>query len=224
MMKNIRLMMLMALLTIVGNASADELVISDLNIKAGETKTISIELNNPDNDYIAFEFSMRLPDGISIVTDENDLFVATINNKRSNDHVLDVSEPNNDGVYHFLCYSNGNKTIKEKSGEIISLTVQCADDAEAGNYTGEAYELIFSDPNFVEVDLADSSFGIKIIVPGDANGDGSVTIADAVAVVNYLLNDGSTDSNFVFEAADIDGSKTITAADALGIVNIIIGN
>jgi len=45
-----------------------------------------------------------------------------------------------------------------------------------------------------------------------------------VAVVNYLLNDGSTDSNFVFEAADIDGSETITAADALGIVNIIIGN
>ena len=223
-MKNIRLMMLMALLTIVGNASADELVISDLNIKAGETKTISIELNNPDNDYIAFEFSLKLPDGISIVTDEHDLFVATINNKRSNDHVLDVSEPNNDGVYHFLCYSNGNKTIKEKSGEIISLTVQCADDAEAGNYTGEAYELIFSDPNFVEVDLADSSFGINIIVPGDANGDGSVTIADAVAVVNYLLNDGSTDSNFVFEAADIDGSETITAADALGIVNIIIGN
>ena len=223
-MKNIRLMMLMALLTIVGNASADELVISDLNIKAGETKTISIELNNPDNDYIAFEFSLKLPDGISIVTDEYDLFVATINNKRSNDHVLDVSEPNNDGVYHFLCYSNGNKTIKEKSGEIISLTVQCADDAEAGNYTGEAYELIFSDPNFVEVDLADSSFGINIIAPGDANGDGSVTIADAVAVVNYLLNDGSTDSNFVFEAADIDGSETITAADVLTIVNIIIGN
>ena len=217
-------MMLMALLTIVGNASADELVISDLNIKAGETKTISIELNNPDNDYIAFEFSLKLPDGISIVTDEYDLFVATINNKRSNDHVLDVSEANNDGVYHFLCYSNGNKTIKEKSGEIISLTVQCADDAEAGNYTGETYELIFSDPNFVEVDLADSSFGIKIIVPGDANGDGSVTIADAVAVVNYLLNNGSTGSNFVFEAADIDGSETITAADALGIVNIIIGN
>ena len=76
----------------------------------------------------------------------------------------------------------------------------------------------------MEVDLADSSFGIKIIVPGDANGDGSVTIADAVAVVNYLLKDGSTGSNFVFEAADIDGSETITAADALGIVNIIIGN
>ena len=215
-------MMLMALLTIVGNASADELVISDLNIKAGETKTISIELNNPDNDYIAFEFSLKLPDGISIVTDEYDLFVATINNKRSNDHVLDVSEPNNDGVYHFLCYSNGNKTIKEKSGEIISLTVQCADDAEAGNYTGEAYELIFSNSNFVEVDLTDSSFGINVIAPGDANGDGSVSVADAVAVVNYLLNNGSTDNNFVFEAADIDGSGTITAADAHGIVSIIL--
>lgn len=221
-MKNIRLMMLMALLTIVGNASADELVISDLNIKAGETKTISIELNNPDNDYIAFEFSLKLPDGISIVTDEYDLFVATINNKRSSDHTLDVSKENTDGCYHFLGYSLSNKSIKGKSGEIISLTVKCADDAEAGNYTGKACELIFSNSNFVEVDLTDSSFGINVIAPGDTNGDGSVSVADAVAVVNYLLNNGSTNNNFVFEAADIDGSGTITAADAHGIVSIIL--
>ena len=55
---------------------------------------------------------------------------------------------------------------------------------------------------------------------GDANGDGKVTITDAVAVVNYIL--GNASSNFVFEAADVNGDSKITITDAVGIVNIIL--
>lgn len=215
----------MALLTMVGNASADELIISDFSITTGETKTISIELNNPTNDYIAFEFDMRLPDGVRILYDEDDYLMAELNSARSNRHELEVSEPNNDGVYHFLCYSNRNKTFKEKSGEIINLTLQCADDAVAGSYTGSIYDIILSDPNKVEVDFDDFTFNVTITsnaLPGDANGDGFVTIADAVAVVNYILTNGQSTGNFVLEAADVDGIKGITIADAIDIVNIIL--
>ena len=224
-MKKIMMSLLTALLTMVGNASADELIISDFSITAGETKTISIELNNPTNDYIAFEFSMRLPDGVRILYDEDDYLMAELNSSRSNRHELEVSEPNKDGVYHFLCYSNSNKTFKEKSGEIISVTVQCADDAVVGSYIGSVYDIILSDPNKVEVDFDDFTFNVTITsnaLAGDANGDGFVTIVDAVAVVNYILTNGNPTGVFDFGAADVDGVDGITIADAIAIVNIIL--
>ena len=222
MMNNVRIFLLMALLAMAGNASADELVISDFSISPGETKTISIALDNPTNDYIAFEFWMRLPDGVRIVYDDDDFLMATLNSSRADRHELEVKEPDNDGVYHFLCYSNRNNTFREKSGEIISLTVKCAEDAVDGSYEASLYNLIFSDPNKVQVDLPDVSFDITIVgvSPGDANGDGNVTIADAVAVVNYIL--GNHSDIFVFDAANVDGDSGITISDAFAIVNIIL--
>ena len=222
MMNNVRIFLLMALLAMAGNALADELVISDFSISPGETKTISIALDNPTNDYIAFEFWMRLPDGVRIVYDDDDFLMATLNSSRADRHELEVKEPDNDGVYHFLCYSNRNNTFREKSGEIISLTVKCAEDAVDGSYEASLYNLIFSDPNKVQVDLPDVSFDITIVgvSPGDANGDGNVTIADAVAVVNYIL--GNHSDFFVFNAANVDGDSEITISDAFAIVNIIL--
>ena len=222
MMNNVRIFSLMALLAMAGNASADELVISDFSISPGETKTISIALDNPTNDYIAFEFWMRLPDGVRIVYDDDDFLMATLNSSRADRHELEVKEPDNDGVYHFLCYSNRNNTFREKSGEIISLTVKCAEDAVDGSYEASLYNLILSDPNKVQVDLPDVSFDITIVgvSPGDANGDGEVSIADAVAVVNYIL--GNHSDIFVFDAANVDGDSEITISDAFAIVNIIL--
>ena len=223
MMKTIRLSLLTALLTVVGNATADELIVSDFSITAGETKSISIELSNPTKDYIAFEFSMRLPDGVRIAYDEDDYLMAQLNSERANRHELEVSEPNHDGVYRFLCYSNKNNTFKGKSGEIINLTVHCADDAAAGSYTGSVNDMIFSDANKVEVDFDDFTFNVTIaraVKSGDANGDGEVSIADAVAVVNYIL--GNHSDIFVFDAANVDGDSEITISDAFAIVNIIL--
>lgn len=55
---------------------------------------------------------------------------------------------------------------------------------------------------------------------GDANGDGKVDAADAVEIVNYILNNPSTAFNIA--AADVDGDSVITIADAVAVVNIIL--
>ena len=62
----------------------------------------------------------------------------------------------------------------------------------------------------------------KKYLKGDANGDGKVTITDAVAVVNYILN--TTQAKFIKSAADIDSNGEITITDAVGIVNIILNS
>ncbi len=63
---------------------------------------------------------------------------------------------------------------------------------------------------------------------GDANGDDSVSITDAVAVVNYILGTPSADFNRmnanVNGDADTSGNPNITITDAVGIVNIILNS
>ena len=75
-----------------------------------------------------------------------------------------------------------------------------------------AWEEVFPDANvtFVKFKL------------GDANGDGVVTITDAVAVVDYILDNPSAD--FFKPAADVSGDGDITITDAVGIVDIILKN
>ena len=57
-------------------------------------------------------------------------------------------------------------------------------------------------------------------IKGDANGDGVVNIADAIAVVNYILNDGTVTGNFYFNAADTNNDYLITIADVVAIVEM----
>ena len=59
-------------------------------------------------------------------------------------------------------------------------------------------------------------------IKGDANGDGVVNIADAIAVVNYILNDGTVTGNFYFNAADMNNDYLITIADVVAIVGMCI--
>ena len=63
-----------------------------------------------------------------------------------------------------------------------------------------------------------------VLIKGDVNGDGSITMADANAVVNYFLStDPSSITNFNVAAADVNGDKSITMADANAIVNMFLG-
>ena len=57
-------------------------------------------------------------------------------------------------------------------------------------------------------------------LPGDANGDGYVTIADVMAVVNYIL--GNTPKDFDFDAANVNNDEVITIADAVSLVKMIL--
>jgi hypothetical protein len=58
---------------------------------------------------------------------------------------------------------------------------------------------------------------------GDVNNDGSVTMADANAVVNYFLaEDKNSIEGFNIKAADVNGDNDITMADANAIVNMFL--
>ena len=62
-----------------------------------------------------------------------------------------------------------------------------------------------------------------LALPGDVNGDGKVTMADANMTVNATLKGAANISGFSIVHADVDGDGVITMQDAYEIVNIILG-
>ena len=56
------------------------------------------------------------------------------------------------------------------------------------------------------------------VKPGDVNNDGTVSVADAVAIISYVL--GENPSNFNAAAADVNGDDKVTIADAVEVIKI----
>ena len=209
-------------LVLTGSICADELYVADFTIQPGETKAVSVNLINPTHSYNALQFELTLPSGLSIAkTSENKLAVVPDNDRLSG-FDIEVSEVG-EGVYQFLIFIvNQDTYIAGTSGEIFTMTLTASADAETGSKQG-----IFSEQLFVideeGYEPADKTFNIRIGgVLGDVNNDGEVTIADVVAVVNYITTNGNPAGQFIESAADVDGVEGITIDDAIAIVNMIL--
>lgn len=190
-MKTLRYLFITILLAIAGKGfSADGLHVADIKIAPGETKTISVELNNPDDTYIMLDFWMQLPEGISVAKDEEGELLVVQNDERfTKTHILEVAEQGNN-CYKVLIYSSRNAAIKGNSGELFSMTITASSNSANGNYQGRIYSQVFSNESRQEYNPADQTFNIAIDKPelkGDINEDGKVDIADVTALVDIVL-------------------------------------
>lgn len=197
------------------DAVTDELTVADFSIAAGETKEVSMVLDNPVNDFIAFEFWMSLPDGVRIAYDGGGELMATLNAERADGHDFLVEEPNGDGIYHFLCYSGRNKTFKGNSGELVNLTITCADDATTGDATGTIYDIIFSDPDKNEVDLANLTFNISVT---DAGTGGYVLDESSSKAIK-----AGTYGRVILKRSFAEGWNTVCLPFAIGDIEEVFG-
>ena len=151
----------MALLTIVGNAYGDELIVADFAINPGETIDVSVELDNPNLQYIMTEFWMSLPEGLTIAKDEDDEFLYEEGDRFDKTHSLTISDDGGN-VYHFLIYSSKNKALKGTSGALFTMTLEADKNAKIGKYQGRIFSQIFSDADKVEHNPDDVVFNITI--------------------------------------------------------------
>lgn len=134
------------------------------------------------------------------------------------------------GVSEIMSVENEGKTFQyaylrirsnSSEGENIKFKVFMAS-------IGEEYEiqdaaLTFTSQQVVGMPSSPLVLGLKIdYIKGDANGDRRISIADAVAIVDYILSDGKTP--LVVPAADMDGNGRVSIADAVAIVDYILSH
>ena len=60
------------------------------------------------------------------------------------------------------------------------------------------------------------------VVPGDADGDGKVSVTDVTAIIDYVLSNDASGINL--DAADFNNDGKITIADVADMIDYIISN
>ena len=215
------------------DALDNAIYIESVVVSPGTQQVLSVRMKNADP-VAGFEFSVLLPEGVTVATDEDDLPLAELSTERTTTKRTSYfdSSLQADGTLKVLCGTSKKDpdtglpyAFNGNDGEVARITVNIAPNMAGGDYAVVVKNAILAAPDAVKTTIGldiESLLKVEGSLLGDANGDGFVTIADAVAVVNYILTNGNPTGDFVIEAADVDGVEGITIADAIAIVNIIL--
>lgn len=202
------------LVTVLGNVMFCE----DFGAVPGAVITLPIQLSN--NDAIqGFEFKLVLPEGVSVQTDGNGKLMATLTERASTQGLEGANQGN--GVYQFV-YTSAARLLGI-SGAVVNVPLVVSNNMEVGQYN-----VIVKDVELVKYGTSSqihhgdrtATLTVKEMTLGDVNGDGRVSVADAISIINYVL--GRTPISFITVAADVNDDNDISLADAVAVVDIIL--
>ena len=229
-----RLMMIAAFVLAIGHIvrAEDNLTVSDFSISAGETREVSILLTN-DVAYVAFQFDLYLPEGITVTGYNADP------TRVPKGTTLDMVQQSN-GSYRFISAAMSRLPLTGKSGCIVSLTVKASQDLEDGTLTGYFTNVKLSKSDATGPTHAEMPFTITVTVSGpsivtaknvtreygDANPELEYTVAGAALkgtpVVSCEANSSSKPGQYPItiskgsvtnsEVTFVDGILTVTKA------------
>lgn len=130
------------------------------------------------------------------------------------DQYIAVNVTNHDQWYEFTgWYQNGQKLTDEQSFQYLA-------DYKDATLVAHFRELPFTPTDPSEPESAGGD--IQTLQTGDANGDGSVDVTDAVAVINAYLT--SDQSGINAGVADVNHDGVIDITDAVAIINLYLNS
>ena len=83
-----------------------------------------------------------------------------------------------------------------------------------------AGDSIIGTGNIMTIKIGDNTYEYKIIIIGDINGDGILSIDDINILINYVYDNKNIDK-FYLEAADLDKNNVYELQDIMKIANRI---
>jgi hypothetical protein len=195
-----------------------------VDIYQGKTAKVNLNLDNEET-ILALEFSMSLPEGISIAKtkkDKEEVWDYTINSERSNGHELSV-EDNGNGLYHFICHEGSGNALKGNIGELLSIRLICDKEMETGYYQATLSNIQFTDISRNTIYAKNQTFDINVsyLLDGDVNGDGNVNVTDLILMIDYIMERDMGNVNFNLYAADHNNDGKIRVIDVVEQVNLI---
>ena len=194
-------------------AATDRFYIEDFSIAAGETKQVSILLDN-EVAYSAFQCDLYMPDGLTATN-----FALT--ERKNSNHTLSVSTLP-DGGQRLLSYSLRLKSYSGNSGALVTMDVTANE-----NFNGTAVitlrNIVFTTEDGVEATFADEECTVtNPVQPGDVNGDGFVNVGDVTALISKIL--GNDVEPFYPANAELTGDENLNVADVTALIKIILNN
>lgn len=122
-----------------------------------------------------------------------------------------------DGHQLYYMWDWGDGIVSDWMGPYASGEVMSADHAWT---TLGYFDVKVKAKDEMDAETAWSSLaGIEIGVPGDANGDNSINIGDAVFVINYVFKHGTVPDPI--DGADSNCDSSVNIGDAVYIINFV---
>ena len=132
---------------------ASSISVDDVKIKAGETKTVVISLNNTQSNLVGFQMDLTLPEGITL----NKTGCSLGNRFTDSSQELTIGKQD-DGSYRLTSTSLNLKPISGTSGALLTLSVSASYTTAGGEATLK--NIIFATSDSKRVTMNDVSFGI----------------------------------------------------------------
>ena len=193
------------------------LLMPDTTAFHNETVIIPVRLTN-SQEIFAFQTDIYLPEGFSVVTDEDDEYIITPSSRLTSDHVFMTNDYGS--TIRVICYTPNALPISGNEGDLFYITVMVPNDAE-GDYIIRLQNTLLTTSDFNEIAApnVESVVQVKTYVPGDVNDSRTVNVTDIVVAARYVL--GLNPSPFNFEAADMNGDGNVTVTDIMLIAYLI---
>lgn len=84
-------------------------------------------------------------------------------------------------------------------------------------------EEVLATNDIVKIKNDGKEYTFRIIIYGDANGDGKISAVDYVYIKNYIMGSSGLNGSYK-EAADVNKDSKISAVDYVNVKNYIMGN
>ena len=150
-----RTLMVLALLfgAMSAASAADRFYVEAANIEPGETKTLSLNLDN-DQTFYGFQADITLPEGLEIITNTSDKADVTLSSRCDGSYTT-VSNVLASGAVRLGAFSTSHAAISGNSGALLYLKVKAADDFVGG--TLSISNILFVGANDRDVEFPDYS-------------------------------------------------------------------
>jgi hypothetical protein len=194
-------------------AATERFYIEDFTIGAGETRTVSIMLDN-EGEYTAFQCDLHFPESL---TPSN--FAMT--DRKHSSHTFSTTTQEN-GDIRLLCYSLRIKPFTGNEGALVTFDVTASNDF-TGPVSITLHNTLFTATSSIEVAFDDEECVVTLAsgaLIGDVNQDGFITIADVTTLIDYLL--GSTVSPFNIDNADVTQDGQIAIGDVTSLIDMLL--
>ena len=110
-------------------AQTTSLSFEPFSIKAGQTKQLVIDLNNPDMQVWMMQFDLRLSEGLSVTKNSKNKFEIT-KTDRAESHTISSNE--NNGIIKVLLNTLEEEAISGSAGALINVNIAASTDFTTG--------------------------------------------------------------------------------------------
>ena len=193
-------------------------LISDTTVMHGDVIALPVAMANNES-IMAFQTDIFLPEGFTIVADNDNEYFVTPADRMSSDHFIMTNDANN-GSVRVVCYTPQSIPFSGNEGTLFYIHIQVPDEAE-GFFSINLRNTRLTTTDFNELSIPDVSGTIEVkqFIPGDVNGSCTVTVTDIVIAAQYVLD--MNPSPFIFEAADMNSDGNVTVTDIMLIAYLI---